>query len=382
MMEARRLLFLLALVAGSMPGSGVSAAEPIRIAAIFSVTGAAAPSNAPSLDGARLAVREVNRRGGVLGRPLVLVEIDNLSTPIGSKVAADRAVKQGVTAIVGSAWSSHSLAIARVAQEHTVPMVTNMSTHPDVSRIGDYIFRVCFTDPFQGRVMAQFALEHVGAREAVVIKDLASDYSIGLAREFRRNFEEGGGRVYMELDYKHSQESFRGVAGQIRRPGPDIVFLPGHDESGAIIREADQAGISTVFLGGDGWVGESFMKRGGRFLKKGFYCTHWDEDADTEISREFVELARKSPGPRAPQVNASKALAYDAVLLIADALERAGSTEGKALRRALAETRGFKGVTGSISFNEHGDPFKGAVIMELSNGSTRYLKTVTPNLGE
>lgn len=381
-MRVRWVLFVLALTAGSTPGLCASAAEPIRIAAIFSVTGAAAPSNAPSLDGARLAVQEVNRTGGVLGRPLVLVEIDNLSTPIGSKVAADRAVRQGVAAIVGSAWSSHSLAVARVAQRHTVPMVTNMSTHPDVSRIGDCIFRVCFTDPFQGRVMAQFALEHLGAREAVIVKDLASDYSIGLAREFRRNFEEGGGRVEMELDYKHSQESFRGLVEQIRRPGPEIVFLPGHDESGVIVREAAQAGISTVFLGGDGWVGDSFLERGGRVLENGFYCTHWDEHADTEISRAFVDLVRGSQGSRAGLVNASKALAYDAVLLIADALERAGTTDAKALRRALAETRAFEGVTGSISFNEHGDPFKEAVIMEISDGSTHYLKTVAPNLGE
>jgi branched-chain amino acid transport system substrate-binding protein len=381
-MRARWGLFVLVLVAGSMPGSGVSAAEPVPIAAIYAVTGRAAASNSSSLDGVRLAVRELNRTGGVLGRPLELTVIDNLSTPIGSKVAADKAIRQGVAAIVGSAWSSHSLAVARVAQKHGVPMVTNISTHPDVSRIGDCIFRVCFTDPFQGRVMAQFALEHVGAREAVIIKDLASDYSIGLAREFRRSFEEGGGRLHMELDYKHSQESFRGVVGQIRRPGPDIIFLPGHDESGAIIREAGQAGISTVFLGGDGWVGDSFLERGGRSLEKGFFCTHWNEHADREISRRFVDLVRKSQVARGVQPDSSKALAFDAVYLIADALERAGSTDGKALRRALAETRGFEGVTGSISLDEQGDPFKEAVIMEVSNGSTRYLRTVRPNRGE
>ncbi|MCF8062901.1 MAG: ABC transporter substrate-binding protein [Deltaproteobacteria bacterium] len=379
MMIARGVLFILALAVGSLPRFDVSAGEPIRIAAIYALSGPAAASNASSLDGTRLAVREVNRSGGVLGRPLLLVEIDNLSTPIGSKVAADEAVRQGVTAILGAAWSSHSLAIARVAQKHAIPMITNMSTHPGITRIGDCVFRVCFTDPFQGRVMARFALEHVGARDALIIKDLSSDYSLGLAREFRRNFEKGGGRVGLELDYKHSQENFHEIALQARQARPGIIFIPGHDESGAIIRETIQSGVSTVFLGGDGWVGDSFLDRGGRFLEKGFYCTHWDEKANTETSRRFVDLARGSRGPGAGLVNASEALAFDSVMLVADALKRAGSTDGEALRRALSDTRAFEGVTGSISFNEHGDPFKRAVIMEVSKGSTRYLETVTLN---
>jgi branched-chain amino acid transport system substrate-binding protein len=351
----------------------------VRIAAIYAVTGPAAPDNAASLAGVRLAVREVNRSGGVLGRPMALVEIDNRSTPIGSKVAADRAVRQGVTAIVGSAWSSHSLAIARVAEQHGVPMVTNISTHPDVTRIGEWVFRVCFTDPFQGQVMARFALGDLGAKKGLIIKDISSDYSIGLAREFRRNFEAGGGRVVQELGYKHAQDSFRGLLLQARGREPDIVFLPGHDESGAIIREAVQTGMPGTFLGGDGWVTDSFLERGGRLLEKGFYCTHWDENASRPASRSFVGLARGSRGPGAGLLNAPEALAFDAVMLIADALERAGSANREALRRALAETRAWEGVTGSISFDAHGDPIKEAVIMEVERGASRYLKTVAPD---
>lgn len=379
MRKVRGLLFILLWTAGSFSHPGVRAAEPVRIAAIYALTGPAAASNAPSLEGARLAVREVNRSGGVLGRPLDLVEIDNRSTPIGSKVAADRAVRQGVTAIVGSAWSSHSLAIARVAQRHAVPMVTNMSTHPDVTRIGDCVFRVCFTDPFQGRVMARFALADLAQREALIMKDLSSDYSIGLAREFRRNFEAGGGRVILELDYKHAQDGFRDIVLETLDVHPDVVFIPGHDESGAIIREAIQAGMSSVFLGGDGWVTDSFLERGGRSLEKGFYCTHWNENAATEASRRFVALAGASGGSVPGFLNASGALAFDAVMLVVDALERAGSSERGALRRALADTRAYEGVTGSISFDGHGDPIKDAVIMEVEKGTIRFRKTVTPN---
>lgn len=378
MKKTRAAGFILALVLGIPHPSAGSAGEPIRIAAIFSITGPAAASNAPSLQGARLAVQEVNRSGGVLGRPLVLVEIDNLSTPIGSKVAADKAVEKGVAAIMGAAWSSHSLAVARVAQKHSIPMVTNMSTHPAVTRIGDCVFRVCFTDPFQGRVMARFALEDLGAETAVILKDLSSDYSIGLAEEFRRNFETGGGRVLREPGYKHSQESFRRIAVELERFRPEIVFIPGHDESGAIIQSALEAGVSSVFLGGDGWVGESFLERGGRFLKKGFHCTHWNEGATTKASQRFVALARRvgARGAALGPLTASEALAFDAIMLIVDSLKRAGSVDRQALRRALAGTRGFDGVTGPISFDAHGDPIKDAVIMEISNGSPEYLKTV------
>ncbi len=361
-----------------VPADAPAGGDPVRIAAIFSVTGAAAPSNASSLEGARMAVQRVNRLGGVLGgRPLELVEIDNLSTPIGSKVAADKAVRLNVTAIVGAVWSSHSLAVARVAQRHALPMVTNISTHPDVTRIGDCIFRVCFTDPFQGRVMARFALGDLAAQTAVIVKDLSSDYSIGLAGEFRENFQAGGGRVLEVLGYKHSQEGFEDIGSSILRARPDIVFVPGHDESGTIIREAVRKGASAVFLGGDGWVEGSFLLRGGRDLKKGYYCTHWSEASNRPVSVRFLERMRQKDVFDAGPPGASEVLAYDAVMLIADALERAGSTNREALRRALADTRDFEGVTGSIGFDEHGDPIKDAVIMEIANGARRYLKTVS-----
>ncbi len=294
MKHIRVAWFILCLFTAVVPPGQGRAVEPIRIAGIFALSGPAAPSNASSLEGARLAVQEANRTAGVLGRPLLLVEIDNLSTPIGSKVAADRAVRNGVAAMVGVPWSSHCLAAARVAQKQGVPLVSNMATHPEVTRIGEYIFRVCFTDPFQGQVMARFAVEDVGERTAVIVKDLSSDYSIGLAGEFRRNFEAAGGRVRRELHYKHSQESFREIAAGIRRLRPDLVFLPGHDESGAVIRESLEAGVEAVFLGGDGWVTESFLERGGRFLETGYYCTHWNERSGTEGSRRFVELARRA----------------------------------------------------------------------------------------
>ena len=351
--------------------------EGIRIAAIYALTGNASSANRASLAGVRLAVRELNRHGGVLGRPLVLLEIDNRSTPIGSKVAADEAARHGVVAIVGADWSSHSLAAARVAQKRSIPMVTNVSTHPDVTKIGDCIFRTCYTDAFQGLVMARFAREDLKARTAVVIKDVASDYSVGLAEVFVKDFEKAGGEVLGEFAYEHYQESFEETARLAGRLRPEIVFIPGHDESGAIVRSAVQQGLSAVFLGGDGWVTESFLERGGRFAQEAYFCSHWSTEVQTEASRQFMSLWREYDRKDSGALSASAALAFDAVMLIDDALERAGSADRDALRTALSATNGFEGVTGRITFNEQGDPIKDAVVMEVSNGRVRYLKRVT-----
>lgn len=364
-------------VLGGLGDSKAAAQKPIRIAGIYAVTGAAAPSNEASLHGARLAVQELNRSGGVLGKPLELVEIDNQSTPIGSKVAADRAAGMGVAAILGSAWSSHSLAIARVAQKRSIPMVTNVSTHADVTRVGDFIFRVCFIDSFQGRVMARFAHHDLNARSAVVMQDVSSDYSLGLADSFQRGFETHGGSILSMIDYKHHQERFDDLVLRAREADPEIVFLPGHDESGAILREAREAGLHRVFLGGDGWEAKSFFDRAGKALENGYYCTHWTEEVGTQSSREFVSLYQQRYPQKGPPLGAA-ALAFDAVMLIAESMERAGTTEPRAIQKALARTRGFEGVTGSLSFDRFGDPIKEAVIMALSNGGVRYVKRVSP----
>jgi len=256
-------------------------------------------------------------------------------------------------------------------------MVTNVSTHPAVTKIGDCIFRTCFTDAFQGRVMARFSREDLKARTAVVVKDVASDYSVDLAAVFVKEFEKAGGEVLGEFAYEHYQESFEETAHLAGRLRPDILFIPGHDESGAIVQAAVQQGLSAVFLGGDGWVTESFLERGGRSARKAYFCSHWSTEVKTDASRRFMKLWREYEGKDSCALSASAALAFDAVMLIADALERAGSAERQALRTALSATKGFEGVTGRITFDEHGDPIKDAIVMEVSSGKVRYLKRVT-----
>ncbi len=345
------------------------AEDTINIAAIYALTGKAAEDNATSLRGVRLGVEDINRQGGILGRQINLLTYDNLSSPIGSSIAAEKAAKADVACIIGATWSTHSLAIAKVAQAREIPMISNMSTHPDVTKIGNHIFRVCFTDDFQGSVMARFARKELNAATAVVFTNLTSDYSLKLSEIFKKNFEHSGGKILAELEYKPKQERFDEQITQAKNAGADVLFLSGHDESGLIIRQAQNAGITSIPIGGDGWTGQSFFAKGGSELKRGYCCTHWSEFTDSEISRSFVKKHK---------YDSATALGYDAVMVMADAITRSGSTDRAKIREALANTRFFKGVTGTITFNANGDPVKSAVIMEIRNGKQRYFKTLKP----
>lgn len=348
--------------------------EPVDIAAIYALTGAAAESNREALQGVGYAVDEINRQGGVLGRKINLLVYDNQSTPIGSTVAAKRAAEANVVGIVGSDWSSHSIAVAKVAQKVGIPMISSYSTNPEVTKIGDYIFRVCFTDDFQGKIIARFARQDLNINTAVIFVDVTSDYSIKLSEIFRKNFEQLGGRVLLELEYKIRQQQFDEEIKKAVNANADVIFVPGHDESGLIVKKAQEAGTSSILLGGDGWSSPAFFRKGGSELKHGFYSTHWNVDLDKKQSRAFV----KKYNIHSESHIVTTALAYDAMMLLAAAIKRAESIDRKKIRDAIANTRSFEGVTGTISFNDHGDPVKSAVFMEIKNGNAAYLKTLKP----
>ncbi len=350
------------------------ASEPIRIASIYALSGPAAGSNQSSVQGVRLAVNEINATGGISGRTLSLVELDNRSTPIGSKVAADKAVRSNVAAIIGAAYSSHSMAVAKVAQANRIPMITNVSTSPAVTRIGDYVFRVCFNDDIQGRVMAKFAREELHYQGVVTVYNMASDYSIGISTTFERAFVQRSGLMLAKIPYKSRQPNFRDIIAMALSADPDAIFIAGHTESGRIIGEAIKKGLSAVPLGGDGWDEPGFYEMGGKHIPLGYYTTHWNQAVETAASRRFVERYGRSGG-----IWTSTVLAYDAVHLLADAIKRAGSTQPAAVREALSRTKDFNGVTGKISFDEKGDPIKRVVIMKIEAGVPKLLKLVDAN---
>ena len=371
MKKSRFILFFLTIFLFAAP---VFSEEAIDIAAIYALTGAAAEANAYALRGVGYAVDEVNKQGGISGKKINLIVFDNQSTPIGSTLVAKQAAEANVVAIVGPDWSSHSLAVARVAQDVGIPMISSLSTNPEVTKIGDYIFRICFTDDFQGKVIAKFSRHDLNVSTAVIFVDVTSDYSLKLSEIFRQNFEQLGGRVLLELEYKLKQLQFDEEIKKAFKADADLIFIPGHDESGLIAKKIQDAGTSSIFIGGDGWSTPVFFKKGGSELKRGYYSTHWSAHLDTDQSRAFVKKYKiNSEDP-----DDNVALGYDAMMLLADAIKRSGSTDRKRIRDAIANTRSFKGVTGTISFNENGDPIKSAVFMEIRNGEPHYLKTLKP----
>jgi branched-chain amino acid transport system substrate-binding protein len=372
--SAAIIAVLMVCLLSVFPCPALGSQQTVKIAAIYAYSGPSAEANSSSVRGVRMAVKEINAAGGILGRRLKLLEFDNLSTAIGSKLAALKAVQNNVVAIIGAAFSTHSIAVARVAQDHGIPMITNISTNPQVTRIGDYIFRICFNDLLQGDVMAQFARDELKARTVVTVFDVTSDYSMGLSETFEKSFLNAGGISLARLPYKPQQPNFHNLADQIRSLHPDVLFIAGHGESARIIQEAARKGVRSIPLGGDGWDDDSFYNLGGNKVKSGYYTTHWSPCAESDLSRQFVARHGNTGVILAPT-----ALAYDAVSLLANAIKRAGSFQRIKIRDALAITRDFKGITGTISFDKFGDPVKNVVIMKIQDGRRIYLKQVRPD---
>lgn len=355
----------------------VMAAEPVKIAAIFAKTGIAAEDNAPEFQMIELAVEELNSQGGLLGRPVELIILDNKSTPIGSAQAAKKAVQLQVTAVIGASWSSHSLRIAPTLQQGGIPMISPSSTNPKVTRIGNYIFRVCFIDSVQGKAMAQFAFTELGARTAIVLKIINEEYSLTLAEFFIKSFQQYGGKVLFDGNYTSKAVNFKDILKEVQKLHPDVVFVPGYPrDSGLLIRQAVSMGIKTIFLGGDGF--SQIHDYGGDSVEGSFYSTHWHPDVRSEKSIHLQNIYKQKY--KKELINMNAPLVYDAVSVFADATRRAGSLDRPKIRDALAQTKSFQGATGKISFDDHGDPQnKEVIIMKLGKKDQMYFKTIKPD---
>lgn len=350
----------------------------IKIGGVYSLTGLAAPANTFSQKGARLAVQEINAaNGGVMGRKLELQMFDNMSTPIGSKLAVKHASEAGVAALVGPSWSSHALPAGREAEALDLPMVSDTATMPAVTLVGDCVFRVCFTDVFQAKVLAWFAAKKLGLKKIVTLVNLNSEYSIGLDALFQSRFKAYGGQIVQRLPYKSvdllGAEDFGALVSQVAYLDVDGVFIPGHAESGKIVAALRKEGVMVPALGGDGWEATTAVDLEGNEGQGVYFCTHWSPLWDNEKTQAFVARYKNTV-----ELSSGLALAYDAVYLLADAMNRAGSTDAAALCEALSQTKDFSGVTGSITFDEHGDPHKSAVIMSYEQETPVYLQTVSP----
>lgn len=371
-----RIALLAIAVLLSFPPESLPASFPLRIAAIFSRTGIAASHNEPLVVMTELAVREINAAGGLLGRTVELIELDNQSTAIGSTMAAREAVEMDVLAVIGAHWSSHSLAMAPILQAAGIPMISPGSTNPAVTLVGDYIFRVCFLDSFQGRAMARFAYDDLRARSVVIMRNIDEAYSITLADFFQESFSQNGGTILADLEYRGNAIDFTKNIVEIRRLAPDIVYLPGYTrDSGLLIKQAKAMGLHTVYLGGDAW--DEIGEYAGDALDGSYQSAPWHPEVPYKRSMDLQALYRKEFGK--PIANLSAPLAYDAVQLLAGAIRKSGSTDRIKIRDALASTRDFQGATGSIAFDRNGDPEgKKVIVLKFEKGKSIFFKTIAP----
>ncbi len=352
--------------------TNLCAEESIRIALVADIS-SKTKADQYTIDGVHYAVDEINSEGGVLGKKIELVLFDNLGSPIISKAVAKKIAKTDIVAVIGAPSSSHSLPIAKILQKHKIPMIASVSTHPDITKTGDYIFRVCFTDTFQGKAMAEFVVNKLKAKTVVTIRNLSSDYSVMLADVFVENFEKVDGEILLELKYVESDKESGQMLSKMKGLSPDVIFIPTYEESALIITKIQKMGIGGIPVGGDGWGGDIFERFGASQIKKAYYSTHWSEEMNDEYSRAFVKRYKKDE-----VLFADTALAYDAVCLLVDAIRRAGSVEREKIRDAIANTKGYSGVTGNITFDETGDPIKSVVVMQIIDGKTSYLETIEP----
>lgn len=379
----RLLLWALLATAVSLGMGGQAkgeSVEPIRIASAFSATGPLSTQNVWSFSVVRLAARTVNAQGGVLGRPIELIELDTQSTPLDARQAALEAVRAGVTAMIGPSFSSQAMAMGPVLQEAGIPMIGTNTTAPAVTRIGNYIFRVCFTDDFQAKALARFAYDHLEARSVAVLHIADDLYSEGLGAVFVEMFTALGGKSMVQLPYLLTDTDFSRQISIIKEAGPDMVFLPGHArDSGMVLKQARAMGLAVPFLGGDGWSALENYPHLKTDWGDAYYASHWHPARDTEPSRTFLRIMTQEFGEDAPMALISaRANDFDALGLMVDAIRRAGSAEPKAVRDALAMTAGYPGVTGEISFQDERDPLKPVYILRITPDTVEYVTSVEP----
>ena len=380
-----RILSLLvagvALLAGCSKSGGGSeaAADAIVIGEFASLTGKEAAFGQSSHKGTQLAIEELNAGGGLLGKPVRYVYEDNRSTPGESATIAKKLISRDkIVALLGEVASGRSLEAAPIAQASKVPMISPSSTNPKVTETGDYIFRVCFTDPFQGKLLAEFARRTLKAQKIAIFSDVAAPYSVGLAQFFREPFLAGGGQIVAEQKYTGGDKDFKAQLTAIKSLKPDAIMVPGYyTDVGLIVAQARQLGITVPLFGGDGWEAPELIQiAGSEALQGTYYSTHFSPENTDPVAQKFVAAYRARYGGETP--DAMAALGYDSAMVLADAIRRAGSTESAKLRDALAATSGYAGATGATTLDANRDASKPAVIITVKDGKFQYVETIAP----
>ncbi|MDI2589038.1 MULTISPECIES: ABC transporter substrate-binding protein [unclassified Psychrobacillus] len=377
------LVGMLAGCGAGEEGSGSKGGDEIKIGVNLELSGPVASYGSSQNDGFNLAVEEINAAGGIDGKQIKLVTVDNKSDAAESTSAAIKLTSQDkVAAIIGPATSGNSVAQVQIANDSKTPMITPSGTSPTVTvadngSVNEYAFRTSFIDPFQGTVAANFAANELKVKTAAVYADNASDYAKGLAASFIKDFEAAGGKIVQQESYVAKDTDFRSTLTRIKGANPEFIFIPGYyEEVGLIVKQARELGITVPLMGADGWDSPTIVDlAGAEALNNTFVINHYSAEDPDGKAKEFADKFNDKYG-KAP--NSFNALGYDTVYLLKDAIERAGSTDGTKIKDALKATDNLDLVTGLYSVDENHHPVKSATILEFVDGKQVFNTKVNP----
>ena len=351
-------------------------ANEIVIGEVASLSGGTAAWGKAQNEGVKMAVEEINAAGGLLGKQVRLITEDDQSKNGEAGTVTKKLVsREKVVGVIGEISSSKSLEMAPICQKEGIPMISPGSTNTKVTEVGDFIFRVCFIDPFQGTVMAKFALSK-GWKNMAVLTDVKEDYSVGLSQFFKEYYGKNGGTVAVEQSFGKGDKDFKAQLTAIKAANVDAIFLPGYyTEIGLIAKQARELGITIPMCGGDGWDDASLVQVAGAAVDGCYFSNHFSTEDKSEAIQAFV---KKYEAAKGSQPSTFVALGYDAAMLLFHGIKTAGTTDGKAVRDVLAKTVDFPAITGKITLDEKRNATKAAVILSIQNGQVKYVETVQP----
>ncbi|MGZ5450101.1 MAG: ABC transporter substrate-binding protein [Thermoanaerobaculia bacterium] len=377
---SRLLLAGILILLSCRPGREAQTADTtgdIPVGVYGALTGDQAAFGTSTVNGVRLAADEINAAGGVLGRQVrLLVEDDQGRADEAASAVTKLITAHDVVALIGENSSNQSLAAAPIAQANGVPMISPSSTNPAVTEKGEFIFRVCFTDPYQGKALAAFVRNELKLDTAAILVDKKNDYSVGLAGVFRKELEGAGGKIVAEQSYSGGDTEFRPQLTTIRAASPQALFIPGfYTEVGQIAIQVRDLGMNMPLVGGDGWDSPAVIQIGGKAVEGSYFSDHYFVGDTRPVVQKFVDEYRRRHGKN-PEATA--ALGYDALHIWADAAKRAGSIDRKAVRDQIAQTKDYEGVAGTITMGPDRNPIKPVAMIKIENGQMNFAGWVQP----
>ena len=357
--------------------SAANAQDTIKVGEFASMTGKEATFGQFAHKGTLLAIEEVNAAGGVLGKKIELLLEDNQSKPGESSTIVKKFISRDkVVAVLGEIVSSRTLEAVPICQNAKIPLISPGATAVEVTPKGDYIFRACFIDPFVGTITAKFARATLKIRHAAILSSVSSAQSVGLAKYFRERFTAEGGTIIADQKFSEGDKDFRAQLTAIKAAGAEGIFVPAYyTEAALVCKQARDLGLTVPLFGTDGWESSEFVSIGGKAVEGCYIVTHYSPENQSSVVASFNERFQKRWGSPS---NALCALGYDSAMMLVDALKRAGTTDGPKLRDAIAATKTFAGVTGTITLDAQRNPTKSAVVLTVKNGRFTFVQDVTP----